>query len=295
MAGTFAACSGGLQSAARSRPTPNALDRSSAALAPYCNLPLILQTYIQSEFWTVLFPSAAPTTCRSWSIVAAICRLEQFPLPQSAATCRSPCKPMSSLDSKKFYFTLTAEEAAELEQAAAHQQISAAQVIRNRLREWQQTRQTQPCDRTPSAMPDESKLLEKISQLDSRLTELHQTFQQFDPNRFSAQTNQQLRAGLQPLYQRLQQLEAHSTETGKVTVQITQNSAQITQAIQGERTLPIRFQRVEAFLEAIHLLTERLLIGLTPVAERDTEQAILNEVHTHLFKYLEKGNGRLDR
>ena len=54
---------------------------------------------------------------------------------------------MISPDSKKFYFTLTVEEAAACSSSAAYQQLAAAQVIRNRLREWQQAAQLRPLDR----------------------------------------------------------------------------------------------------------------------------------------------------
>lgn len=195
---------------------------------------------------------------------------------------------MTSPDSKKFYFTLTVEEAAELEQAAAYQQLAAAQVIRNRLREWQQATQSRPSNRSSSLPePEASKLLETISQLDSHLTGLHQTLQSFDPNRLGSQTGQQLRASLQPLYQRLQQMEASLAELGKSLLH--QDSAADTQPEQS-----VRFQRVEVFLEAIHLLTERLLLGLTPEQSRSTEQAFLDEVYARLLPYLNH-DGRLDR
>ena len=194
---------------------------------------------------------------------------------------------MPNLDSKKFYVTLNAEETTELEQAAAQQQIPAAQVIRTRLREWQQATKMQALDRSSAPVLDEPKLLEAISQLDSRMTALHQTLQSFDPNRLSSHTGQQLRASLQPLYQRLQQMEASLAEIGKSLLH--QDSVADTPPAQA-----VRFQRVEVFLEAIHLLTERLLLGLTPEQSRSTEQAFLDEVYARLLPYLNH-DGRLDR
>lgn len=105
----------------------------------------------------------------------------------------------------------------------------------------------------------------------------------------------QLRAALQPLYARLQQTETQMSEVGKLLVQVVERLAEISQVMGSDRAqIPIRFQRVEAFLEVLHLLNERQLIALTPEDGRSQEQNFLDEIHIQLTQYLE-GDGRLNR
>ncbi len=231
---------------------------------------------------------------------------------------------MSNQDSKRYYITLSKEEVAEVEGQAEQQQIPVAHVVRNRYRQQVQSQKhsgaevnshsAQSISEQSASSPDNSQqlptmpeatidplIMEQFSnqmtrveaQLDELRLEVRQLVEEGTPTQPTIEP--QLRASLQPLYARLQQTETQMSEVGKLLVQVVERLAEISQVMGSDRAQSaLQFQRLEAFLEVVHLLNERQLIALTPAEMRVQEQDFMNEVHTQLQQYLE-GDGRLNR
>lgn len=211
-----------------------------------------------------------------------------------------------------------------MEGQAEQQQIPVAHVVRNRYRQQVQSQKhsgaeanshsAQSISEQPSRSPDSSQklpimpeatidplIMEQFSnqmtrveaQLDELRLEVRQLVEEGTPTQPTIEP--QLRAVLQPLYARLQQTETQMSEVGKLLVQVVERLTEISQVMGSDRAQSaLRFQRLEAFLEVVHLLNERQLIALTPAEMRVQEQDFMNEVHTQLQQYLE-GDGRLNR
>ncbi|MEX0270474.1 hypothetical protein AB3R30_15120 [Leptolyngbyaceae cyanobacterium UHCC 1019] len=230
---------------------------------------------------------------------------------------------MSNQDSKRYYITLSKEEVAEVEGQAEQQQIPVAHVVRNRYRQQVQSqkqssamtdhpshqsdpnRSTQPpanSQKLPTMPevttdPTMEQFCNQMAQVEAQLDALKQEVRQLVEDGIPVQPTiePQLRAALQPLYARLQQTETQMSELGKLLVQVVERLAEISQVMGSDRTqIPILFQRVEAFLEVLHLLNERQLIAVTFEEGRSQEQNFLDEIHIQLKQYLE-GDGRLNR
>jgi hypothetical protein len=229
---------------------------------------------------------------------------------------------MSNQDSKRYYITLSKEEVAEVEGQAEQQQIPVAHVVRNRYRQRVQAQKqsdavtdhlphqsapdrSQPPDNSlklptmPVSMTDPTmeQFCNQMAQVEAQLNALKQEVRQLVEDGIPVQPTiePQLRAALQPLYARLQQTETQMSEMSKLLVQVVERLAEISQVMASDRAQSaLQFQRLEAFLEVVHLLNERQLIALTPAEMRVQEQDFMNEVHTQLQQYLE-GDGRLNR
>jgi chaperonin cofactor prefoldin len=230
---------------------------------------------------------------------------------------------MSNQDSKRYYITLSKEEVAEVEGQAEQQRIPVAHVVRNRYRQQSQSQKhsgaevdshsAQSISEQPArssdnfqklpTMPEATteprmgQLFNQMARVEAQLDALKQEVRQLVEEGIPTQPTiePQLRAALQPLYARLQQTETRMSEVGKLLVQVVERLEEISQVMGSDRAQSaLQFQRLEAFLEVVHLLNERQLIALTPAEMRVQEQDFMNEVHTQLQQYLE-GDGRLNR
>jgi hypothetical protein len=230
---------------------------------------------------------------------------------------------MSSQDSKRYYITLSKEEVAEVERQAEQQRIPVAHVVRNHYRQQVQSQKhsgaevishssqsapeqligaldnSQKLPTIPQATvkPTTEHLSNQMTQVEAQLNELKLEVRQLVQEGTPVQSTiePQLRAALQPLYTRLGEAETQMSQVGKLLIQVVERLAEIGKVMGSDNAqIPVRFGRLEAFLEVLHLLNERQMIALTPEEGRSQEQILLDEFHTQLQQYLE-GDGRLNR
>jgi hypothetical protein len=159
-------------------------------------------------------------------------------------------KSMPSNTSKKITVTLPWVEGEEIEQAALLRGVPAPQIIRERLAEWKQ--QT-----APSANPPLTQL--PSSDIGTLL----------------------LKTGLE----RLENLEQASTTTQNMVQQILKEDIPGSNCIELPRFLN-RMERLEAILDGIHVLVERIAIDVT--SDVDEREAVIQAIQTTLEQILEE-------
>ena len=137
---------------------------------------------------------------------------------------------MTNGSSKKFNLTLPFTEGNEIEAAATERGVSAPQIIRERLSEWQPHSSTQKETDHTFPQPDLAALTTHLQQLVEQLNLMQQAVEQLseqlrcaDGNRSnSPQPDPQIRAALQPVHARLQQVETQVGVIGNLVQQIVQ-------------------------------------------------------------------------
>lgn len=182
---------------------------------------------------------------------------------------------MPSNGSKKFHITLPAVEGGEIEAIATERGVPAAQIIRERLSTWQPQASTTKNSAHTTPQPDLSEFIAQLQQLAQQVNLMEQAVQQFaERSAHSTQPDPQIRAALQPVHTRLQQLEAQVGVMGNLTQQIVQQI--------GKHQL-----RLEAWLEAVYVIVQPLLTDNQPEDIQKGRQAWIQELQQRLEHHLE--------
>jgi hypothetical protein len=157
---------------------------------------------------------------------------------------------MSNNPSRKITVTFPSNEGEEIEQAALLKGVPAPQIIRERLAEWQQ--QAPIFQQQPSA---------QFVQLESGIL----FFKEF--------------------MERLNHLEQQASTVQRMVQQILNEDIPGATGIELPRFLT-RMERLEAILEGIHVLVERVAREVTSNPEE--EEAVIQEIQTTLERFLEE-------
>lgn len=157
---------------------------------------------------------------------------------------------MPSNPSKKITVTLPWVEGEEIEQAALLRGVPAPQIIRERLAEWQQ-------QIVPSANPPLTQL--PASDMGTLL----------------------LKTGLE----RLENLEQTAATLQKMVQQILKEDIPGANYIELPRFLN-RMERLEAMLDGVHVLVERIAVDVT--SDPEEREAVIEEIQTTLEQLLEE-------
>ncbi len=184
---------------------------------------------------------------------------------------------MPSNGSKKFHITLSAVEGSEIEAIATERGVPAAQIIRERLNEWQPQASTQE----NISHIDLSEFTTQLQQLTEQLTSMQDSVEQLgDLKEISAkadrstQSDPQIRALLQPVHTRLQQVETQVGVLGNLTQQMVQQI--------GKHQL-----RLEAWLEAVYVIVQPSLTDNQPEDVQHERQKWIKELQQRLEHHLE--------
>jgi Mg2+ and Co2+ transporter CorA len=175
---------------------------------------------------------------------------------------------MPSNGSKKFHVTLSAVEGNEIEEIATERGVPAAQIIRERLNEWQPQTSTQE----NIAHIDLSDFTIQLQQLTEQLTLMRDSVEQLGDR--STQPDPQIRALLQPVHTRLQQVETQVGVMGNLTQQMVQQI--------GKHQL-----RLEAWLEAVYVIVQPLLTDNQLEEVQHERQKWIKELQQRLEQHLE--------
>lgn len=190
---------------------------------------------------------------------------------------------MTSSSSKKFNLTLPFVEASAIEEAATVRGVSAPQIIRERLSEWESLSSTQKETDHTIPHPDLAVFTSQVQPLVEQLNLVQQAIDQLSEHLRCAEGNRetnstqpdpQIRALLQPVHARLQQVETQVGVIGNLTQQIVQQM--------GKHQL-----RLEAWSEAIYVIVQPLLIDNQPEDIQQSRQAWIKELHHRLEQHLE--------
>jgi len=190
---------------------------------------------------------------------------------------------MPSSSSKKFNLTLPFVEGNAIETAATERGVSASQIIRERLSEWESLSSTQKeTDHIPPP-PDLAAfttqlqpLVEQLNSVQQAVDQLNEQLRCAEGNRQtnSGQPDPQIRALLQPVHTRLQQVETQVGVMGNLIQQIVQQM--------GSHQL-----RLEAWLEAIYVIAQPLLLDHQPEDVQKDRQEWIKELQHRLEHHLE--------
>ncbi len=181
---------------------------------------------------------------------------------------------MSSNSSKKFHITLPLAQGSEIETIATERGVPAAQIIRERLMIWQPLSEQprEPVLSTPH--PDLIAFTSQLQQLTEQLHQVQQAVAQLSERPNSTQPDPQIRAALQPVHTRLQQVE---TQVGVISNLVQQVVQQI-----------IKHQlRLEGWLEAVYVILQPLLMDHQPEEVQQGRQAWIKELQQRLEQHLE--------
>jgi DNA repair exonuclease SbcCD ATPase subunit len=170
---------------------------------------------------------------------------------------------MSSNSSKKFHITLPFVEGNEIETIATERGVSAAHIIRERLSEWQ-PQSTEETTHTAFTA--------QLQQLSEQLDQVQQALEQLGDR--STQSDPQIRALLQPVHTRLQQIETQVGVMGNLTQQMAQQI--------GKHQL-----RLEAWLEAVYVIVQPLLTDHQLEEVQKERQKWIKELQQRLEQHLE--------
>jgi uncharacterized phage infection (PIP) family protein YhgE len=174
-------------------------------------------------------------------------------------------------------------QANALREVATERGVSVPQIIRERLSEWESLSSTSKgTDHTPP-QPDLTAFTTQLQQLVEQLNSVQQAIEQLSdlkeisakadrPN--STQPDPQIRAALQPVHTRLQQVETQVGVIGNLVQQIVQQI--------GKHQL-----RLEAWSEAIYVIVQPLLIDNQPEDIQQSRQTWIKELHHRLEQHLE--------
>ena len=181
---------------------------------------------------------------------------------------------MTSSSSKKFNLTLPFVEGNAIEEAATERGVSAAQIIRERLSAWQPSSTNKETAHT-IPQPDLTAFTTQLQQLVEQLNAVQQAVTQLsDRATHSTQPDPQIRAALQPVHTRLQQMETQIGVMGNLIQQIVQQM--------GKHQL-----RLEAWLEALYVIVQPLLTDNQPEDIQKGRQEWIKELQHRLEQHLE--------
>lgn len=176
--------------------------------------------------------------------------------------------------SPQFNLTLPPVQANALRETATERGVSVPQIIRERLSEWESLSSTQKeTDHTPP-QPDLAALMTHLQQLVEQLNSVQQAVEQLSDRPNPTQPDPQIRAALQPVHSRLQQVETQVGVIGNLVQQIVQQM--------GKHQL-----RLEAWSEAIYIIVQPLLIDNQPDEIQKSRQEWIKELHHRLEQHLE--------
>lgn len=175
---------------------------------------------------------------------------------------------------EKFHVTLSPEDGQEVRQRADERGVSAVQIIREIVTTHLHSEQSQL---TPSLLPSDALLaLEgQLGQLSQQIGEIEQIVKNLgDRPPATASSDPTVRTMLQPVLNRLQQLEHQIGVVGNLT---QQNLGQTTN---GHR-------RIEIWLEALQTIIEPLLLDYQTEENRQERRKWFDAVVAHLDHHLE--------
>ncbi|MBE9009754.1 hypothetical protein IQ250_06005 [Pseudanabaenaceae cyanobacterium LEGE 13415] len=181
---------------------------------------------------------------------------------------------MPSSSSKKFNLTLPFVEGNAIETTATERGVSASQIIRERLSEWEALSSKKEPDHTLS-QSDIAAFTTQLQPLVEQLNLVHQAVTELSERQTTSdQPDPQLRAALQPVHTRLQQIDAQFGVMGNLVQQIVQQ-------------IDTHQLRLEAWLEAIYVIAKPLLLDHQPEEIQNDRQEWLKELHHRLEHHLE--------
>ncbi|MEP0915357.1 hypothetical protein NC981_00880 [Leptolyngbya sp. DQ-M1] len=177
--------------------------------------------------------------------------------------------------SSQFNITLPPVQANAIREAATERGISVPQIIRERLSEWESLSSKQKkTDYTP-LQSDIAAFTSQLQPLVEQLNLVQQAVVQLsDRQTNSTQPDPQIRAALQPVHTRLQQIETQVGVMGNLIQQIVQQM--------GNHQL-----RLEAWLEAIYVIAQPLLLDNQPEDVQKDRQEWIKELQHRLEHHLE--------
>jgi hypothetical protein len=182
-------------------------------------------------------------------------------------------KSMAS-SSPQFNLTLPPVQANALREVATERGVSVPQIIRERLSEWESLSSSpKETDHIPP-QPDLTAYTTQLQQLVDQLNSVQQAVEQLSDRPNSTQPVPQIRAALQPVHTRLQQVEIQVGVIGNLVHHIVQQM--------GQHQL-----RLEAWSEAIYVIVQPLLIDNQPDDIQQSRQVWIKELHHRLNQHLE--------
>lgn len=184
--------------------------------------------------------------------------------------------------SPQFNLTLPPVQANALREVATERGVSVPQIIRERLSEWEslsskQKETDQPPQSDIAAFTTQLQpLVEQLNLVQQAVEQLSEQLRCAEGNRqtTSGQPDPQIRALLQPVHTRLQQVETQVGVMGNLIQQIVQQM--------GNHQL-----RLEAWLEAIYVIAQPLLLDHQPEDVQKDRQEWIKELQHRLEHHLE--------
>lgn len=176
--------------------------------------------------------------------------------------------------SPQFNLTLPPVQANALREVATERGVSVPQIIRERLSEWESlSSKHKETDQPPRS--DIATFTTQLQPLVEQLNSVQQAVAQLsDHQTTSGQPDPQIRALLQPVHTRLQQVETQVGVMGNLIQQIVQQM--------GNHQL-----RLEAWLEAIYVIAQPLLLDNQPEDVQKDRQEWIKELQHRLEHHLE--------
>jgi hypothetical protein len=176
---------------------------------------------------------------------------------------------------EKFHVTLSQEDGLEVRHRAAERGVSAVQIIREIVTTYLHQEQSQLT--TSSSQADDLLLLpQQLQQLSQQIGEIEQIVKTLSerPSASPSSSDPQVRTMLQPVQNRLQQLEHQIGVVGNLTQQ------NLGQTLKG-------LARIEIWLQALHIIVEPLLLDYQTAEAQQERQKWLSDIQQKLDQYLE--------
>lgn len=174
---------------------------------------------------------------------------------------------------EKFHVTLSQEDGLEIKQRAEERGVAAVQIIREIVTTHLHQEQSQPTPSAPQSN-DLDLLTQQIQQISQQVGEIEQSIKNLSDRPPINSSDPQVRTMLQPVLNRLQQLEQQIGVIGNLTQQ------NLEQTVKG-------FKRIEMWLEALQTIIEPLLLDYQTEENRKERKNWFNAVLAHLDKNLE--------
>lgn len=176
---------------------------------------------------------------------------------------------------EKFHVTLSQEDGLEIKQRAEERGVAAVQIIREIVATHLHQEPSQPT--TFHSQSDELlSLTKQLQGLSQQMGEIEQAVKRLSdrPPATLTASDPQVRALLQPVLNRLQQLEHQVGVVGNLTQQ------NLGQTQKGQN-------RIETWLEALQIMVEPLLLDYQTEEEQKERKQWINRVLAHLNQHLQ--------
>lgn len=174
---------------------------------------------------------------------------------------------------EKFHVTLSQEDGLEIKQRAEERGVAAVQIIREIVATHLHQEPSQPTTSQSNDLLSLTKHLQGLSQQMGEIEQAVKHLRDRPPATLTA-SDPQVRALLQPVLNRLQQLEHQIGVVGNLTQQ------NLGQTQKGQN-------RIETWLEALQVMIEPLLLDYQTEAEQKERKQWINRVLAHLNQHLQ--------